>query len=82
MTKQRILLTLTVICGLFIGWCIGSFISPFRGTKAPETIHPIDYQISLHFDTVWLYDGSRLVGSYINTKWDSQLDSLILKDNQ
>ena len=40
-----------------------------------------DYQIKLHMDTVWLYDGDRYVGSYINTKWDSQMDSLILKDN-
>jgi hypothetical protein len=41
-----------------------------------------DYQINLHNDTVWVYDNGRFVGSYINTKWDSQLDSILLKDNQ
>lgn len=40
-----------------------------------------DYQISLHMDTVWLYDGDRLVGSYISN-WKNQMDSFIVEDNQ
>ena len=40
-----------------------------------------DYQIELHMDTVWLYDGDRLVGQFINSNPDSKLDSIILKDN-
>lgn len=40
-----------------------------------------DYQLYLHMDTVKIYDGYRLVGSYIST-WNNQMDSIILNDNQ
>lgn len=40
-----------------------------------------DYQIDLHMDTVRVYDGQRLVGSYIST-WKNQMDTIILNDNQ
>jgi hypothetical protein len=41
-----------------------------------------DYQIQLHMDTVWIYDKDRLVGSFTNTTWNSQYDSIFLKDNE
>lgn len=60
---------------------------PYEAGECPNTLcvngpklH--DYQIELHMDTMWVYDGPRLVGTLINTKWDSKLDSLILQDNQ
>jgi hypothetical protein len=40
-----------------------------------------DYQIRLHMDTVWVYDVDSLVGMYI-TKWNTKLDSIIMKDNK
>lgn len=40
-----------------------------------------DYQIDLQMDTVKIYDGQRLVGSYIST-WTNQIDTILLKDNQ
>lgn len=43
-------------------------------------ILPRDYQLDLHMDTVWVYDGDRLVDRYITT-WGTHLDSVLLKDN-
>lgn len=43
--------------------------------------HLRDYQIEVHYDTVWIYDENRLVGTFVNTKWDSKLDSIIINDN-
>jgi hypothetical protein len=64
--------SLILICVISVAYVAGME----RGKK------PIrDYQIDLHMDTVWLYDGERLVGRFTNTRYDSQLDSLILKDN-
>jgi len=40
-----------------------------------------DYQINLHNDTVWIYDGNRFVGSYISN-WNNQMDTILLTDNQ
>lgn len=40
-----------------------------------------DYQVEIYMDTVWIYDGHRLVGKY-TTNWSSQLDSILLADNQ
>lgn len=56
---------------------------PYEGAECPNVqAYLQDYQIRLHVDTVWIYDRDRLVGTFINTKWDSQLDSILLKDNQ
>lgn len=40
-----------------------------------------DYQLNIHNDTIWLYDGGRFVGKVPNY-WNSPLDSLITLDNQ
>ncbi len=40
-----------------------------------------DYQLDLHNDTVWVYDGQRLVERYV-TNWKGQIDSVLLNDNQ
>lgn len=40
-----------------------------------------DYEIELHGDTVWVFDGMRPVDRYI-TNWRNQIDSILLKDNQ
>jgi hypothetical protein len=42
------------------------------------------YQIDLHYDTVWIYDGERLVDSFIHTHdstWRNGYDSILIKDN-
>lgn len=39
-----------------------------------------DYQIELHMDTVWIYDGNRLVYMYLSN-WTNQMDTAIMKDN-
>lgn len=46
----------------------------------PSDVNPRDYQLKIHNDSVWLYDGEILVDRYV-TKWNSKLDSIILKDN-
>lgn len=40
-----------------------------------------DYQIDLHEDTVRVWDGERLVDTYI-TNWENQIDTILLNDNQ
>jgi len=40
-----------------------------------------DYQINLHNDTVWIYDGNRFVGKY-TSNWNNQMDTILLTDNQ
>lgn len=40
-----------------------------------------DYQLDVHYDTVWLYEDNRLVKSWIQKDTDS-LYSIILKDNE
>lgn len=50
--------------------------------NALEAINRLrDYQIELHNDTVWLYDGDRQVGTYISN-WLNQMDTILLEDNQ
>lgn len=54
----------------------------FEGAECPNVQHYLrDYQIEVHYDTVWIYDADRLVGKYINTKWDGQIDSILINDN-
>lgn len=40
-----------------------------------------DYQLEVHYDTVRIYDGRRLVGQYISTE-NEMLMTLILADNE
>ncbi len=40
-----------------------------------------DYQIEVYNDTVWVYDGQRLVDRYISN-WKGQIDTVLLNDNQ
>lgn len=61
-----------------MGWITPDLFRYFN--KRLEGGVTTDYQINIHMDTIWLYDGSRLVGKVLNT-WNSPLDSLILKDN-
>lgn len=54
-----------------------------KPTQVPELANDQrDYQISLHMDTVWIFDGNREVGRFTNTTWNSQYDSIFLKDNE
>ena len=56
---------------------------PYEGAECPNVqTYLQDYQIRLHMDTIWIYDYDRLAGTFINDKWDSKLDSIILNDNQ
>jgi hypothetical protein len=60
----------------FIVLILALFSGVFKGT--PE--RKADYQLWLTSDSLYLYDGNRLVGV---TPWDdSPLDSVILYDNQ
>lgn len=72
------------LLALFIPFAIAvlSCLPGCYGKDKDESSYLQDYQIRLHMDTVWVFDRERLVGEYINTKWDSQMDSIILKDNQ
>lgn len=42
-----------------------------------------DYQISLHMDSVWIYDKGRFVGKFIHndSTWNNQYDSIFIQDN-
>jgi len=43
-------------------------------------VHKRDYEVDVYMDTLWLWDGSRLVGRY-TSDWGNQIDTLIIKDN-
>lgn len=64
------------------------FIAPLiAGVFPPSKQQITDYQINLHNDTLWLYDGNRLVGTHIDDnsgvlKHGAFLDSLITNDNK
>lgn len=46
-------------------------------------VSPYDYQIELHNDTTWLYDGERLVGITIDSTYSGKgLYDLITADNE
>jgi uncharacterized lipoprotein YmbA len=47
-----------------------------------ELVPARDYQISIHNDTLWLFEGKRFVGRVVDTLWNSPLNNLILFDNQ
>lgn len=40
-----------------------------------------DYQIELDMDTVYIYDGKRLVERFVSTDWNSKYDSVFIRDN-
>lgn len=78
-------LALCIAFGLLVaGMCFGAYTT--RQEEREEAVsrsakHMRDYQIDLYMDTVWVYDGQRLVGTYLSN-WQGQIDSIILKDNQ
>jgi|SRR5687767_1363080 len=67
-------------------WAEGNHC-PYEGTECPNAQSVMrDYQIELHMDTLWVYDGDRLVGTHINKSINSYVhgefvDSLIMADN-
>lgn len=44
----------------------------------------MSYQLDHHFDTVWIFDRGRFVGSFIHndSSWNNPYDSIFIKDNQ
>lgn len=62
-------------------------VCPYEGAECPNVRNLIqDYQLQYHYDTIWIYDGDRLVGSHIDNSGEGYLhgsfiDSLILADN-
>lgn len=76
-----------ILVGLFM-WGTGYFTAyqylktPTLKMAATPKLKLRDYQIDLHMDTVWIYDHDRLVGRFTNTTWNSQYDSIIMKDNE
>jgi len=52
-----------------------------------KTVNGRDYQLEYHLDTLWIYDGERLVGTHINTDTSAYIhgtfiDTTIMNDNQ
>lgn len=68
---------LIVAAVFFVGHYIGRTRPLFQATTTFK-----DYQIELDMDTVEIWDKSRLVGRFTNTTWNSQYDSIIMKDNE
>lgn len=81
---MRYLLISVIVCAAyFIGVSQQPNKCPFEGAECPNVQSYLqDYQIQVYNDTVTVYDANRIVGKYINTKWDSQLDSIIIGDNE
>lgn len=44
-------------------------------------VNPRDYQIELYMDTMWIYDGERLVDSIIDPTFSTKLDTILINDN-
>lgn len=64
--------------------CIGIMTVLISSTAVPEKNNHKDrgdYQFYVHFDSMWIYDNGRFVGSTILVKY-SPLDSIICKDNE
>lgn len=56
---------------------------PYEGAECPNAQHYMrEYQLELDMDTVTVFDGDRIVGRYVNTRWDSQLDSILIEDKR
>jgi hypothetical protein len=57
-------------------------ICPFEGAECPNAQHFMrEYQLQLDMDTVTVFDADRIVGRYIS-RFDSQLDSILIEDNR
>lgn len=69
------------ILGVLLAASLVSLILAITEHYHPKCPAAKDYEIQLHMDTVWIWDGDRLVGRYI-TNWQSQMDSIIIDDNQ
>lgn len=55
---------------------------PFEGKECPNAdYYSRDYQLELYMDTVWVYDGDKLVDKY-TSNWNTHLDSVLLRDNE
>jgi hypothetical protein len=68
----------------FLFMLLCSFIiSCAEPSSSNNPLKSSDYQIELHMDTIWIYDGDRLVGSHVDTaaRHGQWIDSLILNDN-
>ena len=85
------IIILCCVCMIFVMGCydtqsqaheIKESVCPYDGVGCPNVKELMrDYQIQLHMDTVWVYDGDRLVGSYLST-WENQIDTILINDNQ
>lgn len=64
----------------FMAGLIVMGICGYLGNRNAHSPSSTDYQLNIHNDTVCIYDGERLVSRY-TTRWNSQLDSVIMKDN-
>ena len=60
----------------------------FEGAECPNVQHYLrDYQLEYHYDTLWIYDADRLVGTNIDTSVSGLnhgkfIEETILNDNQ
>jgi hypothetical protein len=86
-TRDNIILPLLLIVLFLVGMFSGIFYEKYQqGSKGNECAkHLKDYQLNYYMDTVWIYDGQRLLGSHIDSikgiEHGKYIDSLILADN-
>lgn len=71
---------LAILLTAFVLFAVVGIYGLCRINCKPYT-QPRDYQIDLYIDTIWVYDGERLVSKYV-TNFKSQMDSVLLDDNQ
>lgn len=67
---NQLIIFFTIIAAMLTGFAIHKY----------KPKQPRSYQLQIYNDTMWLYDGDRLVSKVLN-RWNSPLDSAILKDN-
>lgn len=54
----------------------------YEGAECPNAQQYMrEYQLQLDMDTVTVFDGDRIVGRYVS-RFDSQLDSILIEDNR
>lgn len=73
-----------IACGSIL-FLLGRFTAPEKQNDIDinSLVNPRDYQMELHNDTTWLYDGDRLVGITIDSAYSGKgLYDLIMTDNE
>jgi hypothetical protein len=78
---------LILLTSILLAFCLANFAgcNPKEETQPEQPARNIDYQLAIYMDTVWVYDGPRLVGKVIIDDEEAEHSKIIqsiLDDNR